>query len=93
MNRKKYFLAMFLNMMFFSAISKILKDIWGADYYTNAWILYTFLCINLILTAYFTIRRCHDLGKNGWYAILVYIPLVPLYFIFARGTKGRNMYG
>lgn len=96
MNRKEYFWAIFLDNIVFSAIIKglaIILSIWGGDYYTKVWIFYVFGWIYLTAIAYFAICRCHDLGKNGWYALLAYIPLVSLYFFLAKGTKERNIYG
>lgn len=44
-----------------------------------------------------TIRRCHDLDKTGWLALLMFIPYVGfipgLYFLLAKGTTGPNKYG
>ena len=43
------------------------------------------------------IRRWHDLGKSGWFTLLLLIPLlnflVMLYLWFVRGTAGPNTYG
>jgi uncharacterized membrane protein YhaH (DUF805 family) len=43
------------------------------------------------------IKRLHDLGKNGWYALLVLVPLINLLFIlylgFVPGNTGVNKYG
>lgn len=52
---------------------------------------------SLILTVKVTIRRLHDLDKNGWLCLLFLIPFVnvlfALYILCAPGTKGPNRYG
>lgn len=35
-------------------------------------------------------KRCHDLGKNGWYQI---IPLYGFVMLFADGESEKNVYG
>ena len=43
------------------------------------------------------IRRLHDLGLSGYFALVSLIPLInlglTLYLIFAEGTRGANAYG
>ena len=43
------------------------------------------------------IRRLHDIGKSGWYFLLVFIPLVNFFIILClfinSGDKGSNKYG
>lgn len=43
------------------------------------------------------VRRLHDLGKSGWWYLLIFIPLlgflVLLYFFVQRGTEGPNDFG
>ena len=43
------------------------------------------------------IRRCHDIGLSGWWAILVFIPyidlLMGLFLIFKKGQQRDNIYG
>ena len=43
------------------------------------------------------IRRIHDLGKNGWLVLLVFIPIVNFFFMlwlfFAKGQIGDNVFG
>lgn len=56
------------------------------------------LSIPLIWVLYATyIKRLHDLGKSGWYALVVLIPLINLLFIlylgFVPGNTGVNKYG
>ncbi|WP_227430336.1 DUF805 domain-containing protein [Psychrobacter sp. I-STPA6b] len=42
-------------------------------------------------------RRLNDLGYSGWLALLMFVPLINLFFIlyliFARGNEGVNQYG
>ena len=43
------------------------------------------------------IRRLHDLGKSGWFALIALIPAIgfifSVYLFFAPGQVGRNQYG
>lgn len=43
------------------------------------------------------VKRCHDLGKSGWWYWLVCVPIVglvfSLYLLFAKGTGQPNRYG
>ena len=43
------------------------------------------------------IRRLHDLGKSGWFAVIAPIPVVgtifSIYLFFAPGQIGSNQYG
>ncbi len=51
----------------------------------------------LVLSISFMVRRLHDLDNSGWWALLIFIPLVNLgleiYLIFFAGTAGENHYG
>ena len=43
------------------------------------------------------IQRLHDLNQSGWWALLMFVPLLNLalliYLLFFPGTKGSNRYG
>lgn len=43
------------------------------------------------------VRRLHDLGKSGWWYLIILIPilgaLVLLFFFVQKGTDGANEYG
>lgn len=43
-----------------------------------------------------TVRRLHDVGLSGWYAVMMFIPLISLiifYFSLKKGNVGPNTYG
>lgn len=44
-----------------------------------------------------TVRRLHDIGKSGWFFLIVFIPLIGfiwlLVLLFTEGTRGPNKYG
>ncbi len=51
----------------------------------------------LVLGVILAIRRFHDLGKSGWFALLIIIPIVnffvSLWLIFGAGSPAANGYG
>ena len=51
----------------------------------------------LIPTLALTIRRLHDIGKSGWWFLIVLIPiigaLVLIYFYVQDSQAGSNIYG
>ena len=53
--------------------------------------------VNLIINASFLVRRCHDVNLQGWWALVMIVPLVNLifyiYLLLKEGTPGYNQYG
>jgi uncharacterized membrane protein YhaH (DUF805 family) len=42
------------------------------------------------------IRRLHDVGKSGWFFLLLYVPFIniwPLVLFLTKGNPGDNRYG
>lgn len=43
------------------------------------------------------IRRLHDVGKSGWFYLIIFIPIIGaiwlLILFFTEGTQGPNQYG
>jgi uncharacterized membrane protein YhaH (DUF805 family) len=50
----------------------------------------------LIPTIAISIRRLHDIGKSGWFYLLVFVPIISLvliYFFVLDSQPGENQYG
>lgn len=58
---------------------------------------FTYLLLTLYPSLAISVKRCHDLGKSGWFVLLGIIPIVNLYYAvevgFQKGTVGENKYG
>jgi len=39
------------------------------------------------------VRRSHDLGRSGWFALITLIPMAGWYLVFKPGDPGANKYG
>ena len=54
------------------------------------------LPVVVLPTISITTRRLHDVGKSGWWQLLLIVPLVGfyvLYLLMRRGQSGDNRYG
>ena len=44
-----------------------------------------------------SVRRLHDTGRNGWWLLIVFVPLagwlIALYFLVQPGDSTENRYG
>jgi uncharacterized membrane protein YhaH (DUF805 family) len=53
--------------------------------------------LGVVSTLSYSIRRFHDVGRSGYFVLLLFIRLVnvalALYLLVAPGTKGPNRYG
>lgn len=61
-------------------------------------ILYIITTLGLLIpNIAVAVRRMHDIGKSGWWILIVLIPLVGIilyiYWFVQRGTVGPNDYG
>jgi uncharacterized membrane protein YhaH (DUF805 family) len=77
---------------------------WGQNRYGDGSPLLIFLSIVLIVffvwitiaNLSLQVRRLHDIGKSGYWILLILIPLLSLALLmmsFRRGTIGPNLYG
>lgn len=78
-------------------IEKLYLD--AGNYIGMASIVISFVCFAFLNVAeiMITIRRLHDLGHTGWFALVTFIPFVNfifgIYLLFAQGNRGPNIYG
>ena len=67
--------------------------------YGSGIIFFSILLTNLIFlipNVATTVRRLHDIGKSGWWYLLIGIPFINLYVLYlllSSGDKGENIYG
>ncbi len=64
---------------------------------TTLILIVLFYVVFLLYVLSLHMRRWHDLGHSGWWALLNFIPIVGLvaliYLLFAKGDGGQNAYG
>ncbi|MGH7043122.1 MAG: DUF805 domain-containing protein [Acetobacteraceae bacterium] len=76
----------------------------GANVIDAIWLRYHFkLFVAIVDLAFFLpnlavqVRRLHDLGRTGWWLLLLFVPLVGaivlLVWFCTRGTRGKNRFG
>jgi uncharacterized membrane protein YhaH (DUF805 family) len=69
----------------------ILKlDVVKSPYDSIAAVLYL---VSLPVAFIAAIRRSHDLGRSGWFALITLIPFVGWYLVFKQGDPLENKYG
>ncbi len=60
-------------------------------------VMFLFVVISTILYVTLSIRRLHDLEKDGMFVLLAFVPTVNfifwLYLCLVKGTDGPNQYG
>lgn len=56
--------------------------------------LFYIVWVALIIIGYMlTMQRAHDFNMSGWLALLMFVPLANLIFLFIPGTDGANRFG
>lgn len=67
----------------------------GAIALMGLWLL-TYLVMGICGISLF-VRRFHDIGRSGWWVLLLLVPVVQLavyiYLLIRKGTEGDNRYG
>jgi uncharacterized membrane protein YhaH (DUF805 family) len=100
LNRQPYFLGASLTGLALRGLAEVLEQLPQGEELAQ---VLPFLAVfsALILTAYIFValgvKRSHDLGKSGWFALLLFVPLVQLWPVlelnFVKGAPGPNRFG
>ncbi len=96
LNRKPYiWRGIFLNCFAYFA-TRIFFFLFG-DSTLAAFLAFGVSILCFLSASSLSIRRLHDLNRNGWFWLLCFVPLVNfflgIYLFFFRGTEGENRYG
>ena len=96
--RKEYWMFVLFNIIFaFAAmiLDNALGTTLAGEGYGAIYFLYTLAIIVPALAV--TIRRLHDVGKSGWFLLIVLIPFVGAIWLLVlactAGDAGKNAYG
>ena len=99
-SRKTYWICGFLPPIVMSVIGLALcssptRDCLRLD--LPVWLTLTVLSVTTYIGLMLSIKRSHDLGYTGVFALVLFVPLLNLWplvtFGFFNGTEGENKYG
>lgn len=103
--RKEYWMFVLFNVLF-AIVAAILDNILGTTFKFDMGYLqnlpYGYIYLVYILAVFIPglavgVRRLHDVGKSGWFYLIVLIPLIGAIWIIVlfltEGTPGPNEYG
>ena len=97
--RGQFCLRIVFIMIFLAAIgllSTMLQDVSVLGTIVAGIFIISFIAVSISYVM-LSARRCHDLGKSGWMALVQFIPAVgaffQIYLLCAKGNPGPNSYG
>lgn len=88
--RSEFWYFVLFNLLF-TALFTIIGNFIGFERLGNLASLVTFLPGLAV-----SVRRLHDVGKSGWFVLLVFVPLIQLYLLYLDvqdSQPGDNQYG
>lgn len=77
-----------ISNIIYGIIAFILEQIVNNNY-SLTWVYLAFIPLMWFIIAQ-NAKRCHDVGRSGWYQL---IPFYGIYLLFAAGENGINQYG
>ena len=96
--RKEYWMFVLFNVMFSTGailLDKFFEITWNDSQYGPLYLIYGIII--LIPNFAVLVRRLHDVGKSGWYLLVVLIPIIGFFWILVLlltdSNFGENQYG
>jgi uncharacterized membrane protein YhaH (DUF805 family) len=102
-SRKEYWMFILFNFLF-SGIAILIDNLIGTTIQTDYGVtlpygyIYMLYVLALIIPSIaVSVRRLHDVGKSGWFMLLVLIPVIGsiwfIVFMLSNSNQGDNKYG
>ena len=95
--RQEYWMFALFNFIFSMAASLLDLVIFGASFAGFSPLYVVYLVAVFVPGLAVAVRRLHDVGKSGWYLLIILIPIVgPIWFLVLTVTDsqpGDNKYG
>jgi uncharacterized membrane protein YhaH (DUF805 family) len=102
-SRKEYWMFILFNFLI-SGIAILIDNLIGTTIQTDYGVTlpYGYIFLLYFLASIFpgiavSVRRLHDVGKSGWFMLLVLIPVIGniwfIVFMLSNSNKGDNKYG
>ncbi len=96
--RKEYWMFTLFQLIFIYGGMLILGGIaYAIDSPFIIFAIYIYIFATLIPSLAVGVRRLHDVGKSGWFYLIILIPFVGPIWLFVltvtEGDKGANQYG
>ncbi|WP_221795184.1 DUF805 domain-containing protein [Oceanobacter mangrovi] len=90
--RKEYWMFFLFNFII-SAVLGFVEGLFGGPGFIG--ILYSLVIFLPSLAV--TVRRMHDIGRSGWWILILFVPLIGLlvflYFMIQEGKDDTNAFG
>jgi len=102
-SRKEYWMFIIFNFLI-SGIAILIDNLIGTTIQTDygvtlpyGYIYMLYVLAVIIPSIAVSVRRLHDVGKSGWFMLLVLIPVIGsiwfIVFMLSNSNKGDNKYG
>lgn len=95
--RKEYWMFILFQILF-GVAAFILDNLLGTTIGGSSGVIYSLYSLALLIPGLaVAVRRLHDVGKSGWFMLIILIPLVGVVWLLVlectEGTPGDNEYG
>ena len=96
--RQEYWMFVLFNILFGFAAGIVDSILGTSDPQTGGGVIAgLYALVMLVPGIAVTVRRLHDIGKSGWFVLVVFIPLIGVIWLIVmavtEGNPGDNEYG